>query len=84
MIYEPKIGPVSVADQLAFDALPEDTKLMMMRVYGFAPDMGSPPNQSSLEDAFEAGWEACAESFDTPYYSSYEFNAWLQSRRKGA
>lgn len=54
----------SVAYQLLFDSLPEDTKAAIQRVYGGPPIEGQ-PTQELLLAAYIAGFEhACSEMWE--------------------
>lgn len=61
-----KNSKASVADMLALDCLPEDTKALIERVYG---DLGAPGmyTEDDLRDAYTEGWEDCAEQIESPW-----------------
>jgi hypothetical protein len=65
---EVKKSNASVADYLAFEALPEETKSLIQRLYGdHLVPVGGQYTEDDLREAYEAGWERCAEEFETPY-----------------
>lgn len=79
----------SVADRLAFDDLPDSMKASIVRLYGHdfrdgEPEGGVEPAAASLKDAFEAGWEACAEAIEHPYFEERAFDWWQKRRKKEA
>jgi len=75
-----KNSTASVADMLALDALPEDVKAVLARVYG---DMSAPGmyTEEAMEDAYTAGWEDCAETIETPYIDHGAFKRYMKSRK---
>jgi hypothetical protein len=56
---------VTVADELAFDELPEEIKELVRRVYGPKPE--SPTVSAREAEAYMLGWNDCVESFEAPY-----------------
>lgn len=72
----------SVADYLAFENLPEETKSLIQRLYGdhLAPGMYT---EDDLREAFEEGWEQCAEEFETPWMGQ-RADWYVESRSKKA
>lgn len=73
-------GDPSVADQLRFDALPEDVRALVVRIYGFDPNEPPPEHFLSyspgdLWKAYRAGWDAAAK-VATPDALHDAFGAW--------
>lgn len=70
----------SAADYLAFEALPEETKSLIQRLYGdhLVPGMYT---EDDLREAYEAGWEDCAEEFETPWMGQHA-EWYVQSRKE--
>lgn len=55
----------SVADQLAFDALPEETRALVERLYGRVPAVGGQWfTREQMEDMYETGFEDGQDSVD--------------------
>lgn len=71
----------TVADQLLFDSLPDDVKAAIIRLYEAPPADAGQYTEADMRDAFEAGWEECAEGIETPYFSEYHFADYLKYRR---
>jgi len=59
------LKPASVADLVAFEALPTETRELARRVLGTLP-VGA----ELLEEAYTQGWGDCADEFDRPYLNS--------------
>jgi hypothetical protein len=80
---EVKKSNASVADYLAFESLPEETKSLIQRLYGdhLTPVDGM-YTKEDMEDAYESGWEDCAEEIERPWMSSSHFEYYLKSRKK--
>ena len=68
----------SVADVMAFAALPEETQAMVMRLVGGDPTQSSVISHSDTERAFRAGWDACADEIYAPGYDPREFKRWQE------
>jgi hypothetical protein len=63
-----KSSKASVADYLAFEALPEETKNLIQRLYGdHLTPVGEHYTEEDLREAYEAGWDDCAEAFERPW-----------------
>lgn len=78
-----KNSAASVADQLAFDALPEETKAMILRLYGPMPEGGTEYyTAEDLEEAYAAGWEDCAEEFEPPYFNDWRWKSYLKHKQE--
>lgn len=73
----------TVADQLMIDALPLDVQEAITRLYG-AQRTSVAPNgfytEADMAEAYAAGFEDAADQMERPYYSSFEFERWLNSR----
>ncbi len=78
---EVKNSQASVADYLAFEALPEETKSLIQRLYGdhLVPVHGA-YTEDDLREAFESGWEECAEQFEAPWMGQHA--EWYVRSRK--
>jgi hypothetical protein len=78
---EVKNSNASVADYLAFEALPEETKSLIQRLYGdhLAPGTYT---EDDMRDAYESGWEDCAEEFERPWMSPSHVDYYLKNRKK--
>jgi hypothetical protein len=78
-----KNSPASVADQLAFDALPDETKAMITRLYTAPPAGGNAYyTEEDLEEAYAAGWEDCAEDMEPPYFNDWKWKSWLKHKQE--
>jgi hypothetical protein len=78
----PTVPPrcASVADQLAFDALPDDTKALIERLYGKIPAVaGQWFTREHVEDAYEAGFESGQDSveIERSSLSRRDMEAWI-------
>lgn len=63
----PTVPPrcASVADQLAFDALPDETRALVLRLYGDVPSgTGTWCTRAQLEELYEAAYEDGQESVE--------------------
>ena len=71
----------SVADMLALDCLPEDTKALIERVYG---DLGAPGmyTEYDLREAYAAGWDDCAEQIEAPWMGNAD-EWYIKNLKKG-
>lgn len=68
----PTVPPrcASVADQLAFDALPDETRALVLRLYGDAPvASGVWCTRAQLEDLYERAFEDGQESVEIERFS---------------
>ena len=74
-----KNSPASVADQLAFDALPDDVKQMVQRIYGDAP---SAYTEDDLREAYEAGWEDCTDEIRYSHSSDWRWKQYLDGKKR--
>lgn len=74
------MSAASVADMLAFQALPDETRALVCRMVGGDPTEGTTA-ATDLERAYRAGWEACGDDIMAPGYSSCEFKRWQESRK---
>ena len=36
--------------------------------------------EEDMQDAYEAGFEDCADQMERPYFSDYDFKSWLKHR----
>jgi hypothetical protein len=70
----------SVADELLVAGLPDEVRAAIARVYGPVPEGAGTYTEDDLRDAYEAGFEDCAEQFERPYFSDYDFKSWLKHR----
>lgn len=70
----------SVADIMAFNALPDETRAMVARLVGGDPtEPGAiAVSASDAERAFRAGWDACADEIFAPGYDTREFKRWQE------
>ena len=71
----------TVADQLLFDSLTEDVKAAIIRLYEAPPADAGGYTEADMRDAYEAGFEDCAEEFERPYFREYNFKDWLKYRK---
>lgn len=79
-------GP-SVADQLRFDALPDDVRDLVLRIYGEAPASGDGTwfSRDAIEAAYKAGFEAGQDAVELERLSlsKREVQEWIKSYTKG-
>jgi hypothetical protein len=70
----------SLADVMEWHALPEEVRVLAARVlgYGALDDAFTPQD---VLDAYEAGFEECAEQVERPYYHSGDAERWWKQRR---
>ncbi len=82
---EVKNSKASVADYLAFENLPEETKALVERLYGdhLTPVDGM-YTEDDMRDAYETGWEDCAEEFERPWMSPSHVDYYLKNRKKAS
>lgn len=76
----------SVADQLAFDALPEDTRALVLRLYGEVPAVaGQWFTREHVEKAYMAGFESGQDSveIDRMRLSRREMETWINNLSGG-
>jgi hypothetical protein len=70
----------SVADVLLVASLPEEVRAAVARVYGPVPAGAGTYTEEDMQDAYEAGFEDCADQMERPYFSDYDFKSWLKHR----
>ncbi len=58
--------PASVADEIAFEALPEETRALVSRLFGHHQAPPVPP-PASLVAAYKRGWEDCEGSAEVTF-----------------
>lgn len=78
----------SVADQLLWDALEPETRAAIERLYGGPPDSRDPAAQAlfgveDLSNAYQSGFEAACEGFETPSLSKHEVQSFVRSMLEG-
>ena len=59
-----RINEASVADELAFEALPIETQEMVKRLYG---SRQGDYTEQDIMDAYEAGFEDAADQMERPW-----------------
>ena len=76
-----RAGGPSVADLLAFEALPEGVREIARRALGASgvPDVYI----EALAKAYQAGFNACADDFEPPYCSDRESRRVAEAIAKG-
>lgn len=67
---------VSVADELAFEALPIETQEMVKRLYG---SRQSGYTEQDIMDAYEAGFEDAAEQMERPWCNPANASHYVKS-----
>ena len=74
------LKPPSVADLVAFEALPTETRELALRVLG-----SFPVTDQLLAAAYEKGWEDCADDIEPPTMSYRQADRAIETlkRRKG-
>lgn len=71
---------VSVADQVAFGALPDETRALVHKLFGDVYTVGH--TREEMKHAFEAGFDLACDADDPhyPYMSSKDFDIYMKER----
>lgn len=76
-------SPVSLADVIEFEALPEHVQELARKVLLDGKEVSkSSSAEELLREAFEEGFEYACEQIDRPYFSESEFTRWYNGRMK--